>query len=301
MKYRLPWSSRENGSCLARAGLWSVFPGSVPFFLLLAFAIPVIGQTSALEGLPPVLRQVDFQPQLHAAVPLDAVFRDETGREIRLGDYFSGKPVVLALVYYTCPMLCDEVLEGVASNLRIVSLSPGKDYQVVAVSFNPDESAKVALDKKEELLKQFPKAGAAAGWHFLTGEQSSIAALTGSVNFRYAYDPETKTYAHASGILILTPQGKISRYFYGIDYPARDLQFALIDASAGKIGAAADHLLLFCYQYDPKTGKYGVAVVRLLRWGGILFIAGLLALVLLFLRHDKHRHTRHASARSQES
>jgi protein SCO1/2 len=233
-----------------------------------------------------LLRQVSFNPQLDAAVPLDLVFRDEAGRPARLGDYFAGRPVVLALVYYSCPMLCNQVLEGLHRSLRVLSFDAGKQFHVVAVSFNPRETPSQAAAKKREALERYHRPGAEAGWHFLTGEEPSIAALTRAVGFRYAYDPQSNLYAHLSGILVLTPQGRISRYFYGIDYAPRDLRLGLVEASANKIGSPVDRLLLFCYHYDPAAGKYGALVMRLVRLGGILAVLSLLAFVLALRRRE---------------
>lgn len=260
-------------------------------FLLLLGLIPVAlaaAQTPSASGLPPLLREVSFDPQLDAAVPPDLTFRDEAGRVVRLGDYFTDKPVILALVYYGCPMLCNQVLQGLASGLRALPFDAGRQFSVVAVSFNPEETPSMAVAKKQDTLQRYHRAGTEAGWHFLTGEESSLAALTRAVSFRYAYDPKTKLYAHASGILVLTPQGRISRYFYGIEYAPRDLRLGLVEASANKIGSPVDRILLFCYQYDPTTGKYGALVMRIVRLGGVFAVLGLAVSVFLFRRRERH-------------
>lgn len=254
----------------------------------LILVAPAIAQTPSASGLPPLLREVSFDPQLDAAVPLDLTFRDEAGRVVRLGDYFTGKPVILTLVYYGCPMLCNQVLQGLASGLRALSFDAGRQFSVVAVSFNPEETPSMAVAKKQDTLQRYHRAGTEAGWHFLTGEESSLATLTRAVGFRYAYDPKTKLYAHASGILVLTPLGRISRYFYGIEYAPRDLRLGLVEASANKIGSPVDRILLFCYQYDPTTGKYGALVMRIVRLGGVLVVLGLAVSVFLFRRREHH-------------
>ena len=272
------WQARAPVACLAALLL---LLGLVP-------TAPIAAQTPSASSLPPLLRQVSFDPQLNAAVPLDLTFHDEAGRLVRLGDYFAGKPVILALVYYSCPMLCNQVLQGLASSLRALSFDVGRQFKVVVVSFNPHETPSMAVAKKQDALERYHRAGTEAGWHFLTSEEPSIAALTRAVGFRYAYDSKTKLYAHASGIVILTPQGRISRYLYGIEYAPRDLRLGLVEASANKIGSPVDRLLLFCYQYDPTTGKYGALVMRLVRLGGILAVLGLVVSILLFRRREQH-------------
>ena len=266
-------------------------PLAMALCILFAAPITLTAQSSpwpAASGLPPVLRDVDFSPKLDAAVPLDLEFRDENARRVRLADYFHGKPVILVLVYYRCPMLCDQVLDGLASSLKVLSFNAGAQFEVVAVSFNPRETPDMAAEKKREVLVHYRREGAAGGWHFLTGDQSSIGPLTGAAGFRYAWDPATNTYAHASGILILTPEGRISRYFYGIEYAPRDVRLGLVEASANKIGTPIDRVLLFCYHYDPATGKYGAVVINLIRGGGILTVLALGLVVFVFLRREKH-------------
>ena len=266
--------------------------GTCLLLLALVSARPIASQTPPASTLPPLLRQVSFDPQLNAAVPLDLTFHDEAGRAVRLQDYFVGGPVILALVYYGCPMLCNQVLQDLSSSLRVLSFDPGKQFGVVAVSFDPQETPAMAAAKKQDTLERYRRPGTAAGWHFLTGEEPSITALTRAVGFRYAYDPKTKLYAHASGILVLTPQGRISRYFYGIEYAPRDLRLGLVEASANKIGSPVDRILLFCYRYDPATGKYGALVMRLVRLGGILAVLGLAASILMFRRREQHTRLR---------
>lgn len=250
-----------------------------------AQAVPS-GTSPAAQNMPSVLRNVGFEPQLNAHLPLDIAFRDETGRGVRLRDYFTEKPVLLALVYYGCPMLCNQTEQGVVGALRMLSFDPGRDYEVVFVSFDPRESPDMAAQKKESAVTHFRRPKTASGWHFLTGSKESIDALTKGANFRYSFDAKSNLFAHASGIMLLTPDGRISRYFYGVEYPARDLRLGLVDASAGKIGTPIDRALLFCYQYDPTSARYSAAILKIIRLGGILTILVLAAGMLIFRRRD---------------
>ena len=252
-------------------------------------AVLVPSTVHAAEGdLPGPLRDVGFDQNLGQALPLDATFVDEGGREVRLGDFFhDGRPVVLALVYYECPMLCDMVLNGLVSSLDILTFQPGKDYEVVVVSFDPTEDAVLAANKKREYLVQFDREGAREGMHFLTGESPSIDALTRAVGFRYVYDEEKDQYAHAAGVTVATPEGEIARYLFGIEYAPKDLRLALVEAAQMRIGSAVDQLLLFCYNYDPVTGKYGAATMRMIQIGGALTIGALALFILLSRRRDR--------------
>ena len=226
---------------------------------------------------------IGFDQRLDEQVPLDLSFRDESGKTVRLGDYFNRKPVILALVYYQCPMLCNQVLNGLAGGLKALPFVAGREFEVVVVSFNPRETSELAAAKKES----YGRAGA-AGWHFLTGDPKPIDALARAVGFRYAYDPMLNQYAHASGVVILTPKGRVARYFYGIEYAPRDLRFGLIEAAEERIGTPVDQVLLLCYQYDPKTGKYGAAVMKSLRLGGALTVIGIVALLFALNRKAKN-------------
>jgi protein SCO1/2 len=240
----------------------------------------------ASQYMPAVLRNVGFEPPLTGHLPLDLVFRDETGRNIQFRDYFNQRPVVLALVYYSCPMLCDEVEQGVVGTLRMLSFTPGKDYEVVFVSFDPRETPDMAAQKKKVAMSHFRRPETAGGWHFLTGSKESVDALTKAAGFRYSFDQKSGLFAHASGIMLLTPDGRISRYFYGVEYPSRDVRLGLVDASAGKIGTPIDRALLFCYHYDPATGRYSTSILKIIRFGGVLTILGLVAGILIFRRRD---------------
>ena len=238
------------------------------------------------EARPPALREVGIEQKLGAAVPAGLVFRDETGRQIRLGDYFGSKPVVLTLNYYECPMLCTVALNGLVSSLRALTLEPGKDFTIVTVSINPKEAPPLAAAKKTTYLAGLGRPSAGAAWHFLTGEEEPIRALASAVGFHYTYDADSGQYAHAAGIVLLTPGGRISRYFYGVEFAPRELRLGLVEASAGTIGTLADQILLFCYHYDPSTGRYGLAALTAMRVGGLLTVLGLGALVLAMRRRE---------------
>lgn len=240
----------------------------------------------ASQNMPAALRNVGFEPQLNSHLPLDLAFRDETGRGVQLRDFFAQRPVVLALVYYGCPMLCNQTEQGVVGALRMLSFSPGRDYEVVFVSFDPRETPDMAAQKKEVAMSHFRRPETASGWHFLTGSKESIDALTTGANFRFSFDQKSGLFAHASGIMLLTPDGRISRYFYGVEYPARDVRLGLVDASAGKIGTPIDRALLFCYQYDPASAHYSASILKMIRLGGVLTILGLVAGILIFRRRD---------------
>jgi len=245
-------------------------------------ARPETGNPST--GLPTALREVRIEQKLDQQLPLDLVFRDESGQQVKLGQYFGQKPVVLAFVYYDCPMLCTQVLNGMVTSFRVLPFEIGKDYDVVTVSFDPREMSILAAAKKQVYMKYLPermRADANSGWHFLTGDQASITQLTDAVGFHYRYDEATKQFAHASGIMLTTPQGKLSRYFYGVDYPARDLRLGLIESSENKIGSPVEQLLLYCYHYDPATGRYGVAIMKVMRIAGVATLLGIAAMILL--------------------
>lgn len=243
------------------------------------------GQSSAT--LPPALQNVGFDPALNSQMPLETPFTDETGQAVKLSQYFGhNKPVVLALVYYGCPMLCNQVEQGVVGSLKMLSFNPGRDYEVVFISFDPRENTAMAAEKKKSALEHFQRPATADGWHFLTGTKESIAAITHAANFRYKLDARTNLFSHASGIMLLTPDGRISRYFYGIEYPGRDMRLGLVDASAGKIGSPIDRVLLFCYQYDPSSATYSASILQIVRLAGILTVLGIVMGILVFRRRD---------------
>jgi len=237
--------------------------------------------------VPAGLQGVGIDQKLDQQVPLDLTFHDETGRAVPLSSYFHGKPVLLALVYYRCPMLCTQILSGVASALKAVSFNPGQDFEVVSVSFDPKDTPELAAAKKQNYVKRYGRPGTTNGWHFLTGDQPNIQALTAAVGFRYRYDAADDQFAHASAIMLLTPEGKLSRYFYGVEYAPRDLRLGLVEASENKIGGPADEALLFCFHYDPKTGKYGAVAVDLLQLAGGGFALAGGAFLFIAFRRDR--------------
>ena len=250
-------------------------------------ARPEAGNPST--GLPAALQDVRLEQKLDQQLPLDLVFRDESGQEVKLGQYFGQKPVVLAFVYYDCPMLCTQILNGMVTSFRVLPFQVGKEFDVVTVSFDPRETSALATNKKKVYVDYLPekmRANAAKGWHFLTGDQTNIAKLTDAVGFRYHYDEATKQFAHASGIMVTTPQGKLSRYFYGVEYAPRDLRLGLIESSANKIGSPVDQLLLYCYHYDPATGKYGAAIMKVMRIAGVVTVLGIVAMLFALKRRN---------------
>jgi protein SCO1/2 len=237
-------------------------------------------------AMPAQLQNVGFEPQLNAQIPLDLPFVDENGSNVQLRDYFKQKPVVLAFVYYGCPMLCNQVEQGVVGSLRMLSFTPGRDYEVVFVSFDPRESPDLAAEKKKSALSHFNRPETASGWHFLSGTKESIDAATKAANFRYSFDAKNNLFAHASGIMLLTADGRISRYFYGVEYPGRDMRLGLVDASAGKIGTPIDRVLLFCYQYDPSLATYSASILKVIRLAGMLTVLCIVGGILIFRRRD---------------
>ncbi|HYV05609.1 MAG TPA: SCO family protein [Blastocatellia bacterium] len=241
------------------------------------------------DGKPRMLEDVGIDQKLDSQLPLDLVFKDESGGSVRLGDYFGKKPIVLSLVYFNCPMLCNQVLNGLTGSMDTLSFDIGKEFEVVTVSFDPRETPELARDKKETYIKWYKRPGAAEGWHFLTGDKHEIDKLAAAVGFRYRYDPATNQFAHASGIMLATPEGKLARYFYGIEYAPRDLKLGLIEASENKIGSPVDKLLLYCYHYDPASGKYGPVVMKLIRLGGAATMIGFVAMVFWMRRRNMMR------------
>jgi len=267
-------------------------------FFAAVLAAALFGASASAQqfGLPAMVKGVGIDQNLNAQIPLELTFKDETGQTVRLGQYFRQKPVVLALVYYECPMLCDMVLNGLTHSMEQVTLNLGNDFEVVTVSFNPHETWQLAAAKKANYIEKYQRTGAREGWHFLTGTEDNIAKLAETAGFHYKYDPVTKQYAHASGIMVLTPEGKISKYFYGIEYKPRDLRLGLVEASQNKIGTFADQVLLFCFHYDPMTGKYGPVIANVTRVVSTATVVGLAALIIILLRRE--RHNSHLTGRS---
>jgi protein SCO1 len=238
-------------------------------------------------ALPAPLREIGFDQRIDERVPLDTTFRDETGAAVKLGDYFGARPVVMVFAYYDCPMLCTQVISGLSSALGVMSLEPGKDFEILTISFNPHDTPATAAAKKAYYLERYKRAGAGTGWHFLTGEQPQIDRLTKAAGFRYAYDAETKQYAHPSGVIVLTPDGRLAKYLFGIEYGPRDLRLAIVEASAGKVGTAVDSLLLYCYHYDPMTGRYGLVIMRAIRLGGLATVFAIGAFIVVMVRKER--------------
>jgi protein SCO1/2 len=245
--------------------------------------------TSASAQRPEALKDVTFHQRLTQQLPLDAAFTDEHGQAVTLGQYFGGsKPVILAFVYYSCPMLCTQVMNGISSSLRALSFEAGKDFDVVLISFDTRDTPATALEKKRTQLAYWKAENTASGWHFLTGDAATIRRVTSAAGFTYKWDERTQQFAHVSGVLVVTPEGRLSRYFYGIEYSPRDLRFALVESSQGHIGSPVDELLLYCFHYDPLSGRYGVVIMNLIRAGGVLTVAFLLA-VMFFVRRREPR------------
>ena len=260
----------------------------VALLLLTLSGIAAIPASAQQSTMPAILSKVGITQNLNKQIPPDLMFRDESGKPVRIGDYFGQKPIVLSLVYFDCPALCTEVLNGELRTMNAISLNLGQDFEAITVSFEPKDTPALAKAKRDVYIGQYGRKGAANHWHFLTGEQPSIDALTNAAGFQYAYDSAIRQYAHAAAILVLTPDGRIDRYFYGVVYPARDLRLGLVEASQGKIGTLTDHAMLYCYQYDPMTGKYGVVIINVLRAAGGLTVLLLgIFMTVMFLRERK--------------
>ncbi|GIV14755.1 MAG: electron transporter SenC [Armatimonadota bacterium] len=233
-------------------------------------------------------RDITIEQKLNEQVPLDLTFRDETGKTVQLRQYFGKKPVLLTLVYYECPSLCGLVLQGLLKSLRVLNYTPGDQFEIVTVSISPSETPELAATKKQNFLKEYGRLDAAKGWHWLTGEEQNIRALADAVGFRYVYDPKSKQYAHAAGIMLLTPSGRVSRYFYGIEYSPRDLRLGIMDASQGKVGSLVEKVILFCYQYDPTTGKYSLVIIRIVQLASVFTLLALGSFMAIHFYREKH-------------
>jgi len=288
-------------SVFAKNPVSLVIPRSVATRNLLSLALTLLSlaATALSQGMstgimsppanvrPPYLQNVGIEQHMNGQVPADLQFTDDTGRTVKLGDYFGKKPLILNLVYYKCTMLCGEALAGLTGSMRVIKFDVGNQYDVITVSFNPKETTQDAAAKKATYIKSYGRPGAAAGWHFLTGSADSINALTKAVGFQYQYDEKNDQYAHATAIMVLTPQGRISRYFYGVEFPPKDLRMGLVEATQGKIGNAVDQVLLYCYHYDPVTGKYGAIVSNMLKLGAAATILFLAVLLFVLFRIDR--------------
>ncbi len=250
-------------------------------------AAPALAENPNSAVLPKALEGVGFDQKLDAALPLDLPFRDQAGREVELGEYFGERPVVVALVYYECPMLCTLVLNGLVSSMKALDFLPGRDFDVVAVSFDPREKPELALAKRAAYLERYARPGTEDGFHFLTGDATAIDALTRAAGFRYSFDQASGQFAHPAGILVATPEGRIARYLFGADFAPRDLRLALVEAAAGRIGTVTDQVLLFCYHYDPASGRYTTAVMNLIRAGGVATALTLGLFVTVMWRRER--------------
>jgi protein SCO1/2 len=258
----------------------------VIFGMLTGVAATLQAETRPSGALPPALREVAIDQKLNNQIPLDLKFTDENGEEVTLGKYFKDKPVIITPVYYECPMLCNQTLNGLMKTMRVLQFEVGEKFEVVTVSFDPTESASLAAAKKANYVEQLGKEGARTGWHFLTGTQENIKPLMDALGFIYTFDDKLGEYAHAAGIMVLTPQGRVSRYFYGVEFSPKDLRLGLVEASEGKIGSPVDQLLLFCYKYDPLTGTYGAVVMRMVQLGGLVTVICLGTFMFVMFRRD---------------
>jgi protein SCO1/2 len=267
--------------------------------LTASLASPSLAQPSAPLSVPPpgpaalqqipILKDAGLEQRLNEQVPLDTPFMDENGRAVKLGDYFGTRPVVLALVYYECPMLCTQVLNGLVGSLEALTFTSGREFDVVAISFDAGETPAMAAAKRANYLKRYGRAGADAGVHFLTGREEDIRRVTDAVGFHFKYDPTIDQYAHPAVITVLTPEGKVSRYLFGIEFAPVDMRLALVEAADHRIGSAVDQMLLFCYHYDPESGKYGFAITNIVRLGGVLTVLGLGSFILMNLRRERRQ------------
>jgi protein SCO1/2 len=242
---------------------------------------------ASADTMPAALREIGFDQKLDQPLPLDTEFVDDAGARVRIGKYFGAKPVVLAFVYYECPMLCTQVMSSITGTLGVLPLDAGRDFELVLVSFDPRETPAQAASRKREFLERYKRPGAEAGWHFLTGDEASIKRLTQAAGFRYTWDEATQQFAHPAGIIIVTPDGRPARYLFGLDYGPRDVEFALVEASQGKVGSIAAQILLFCYHYDPMSGRYGFYVMRALRIAGVATVLAIVSFIFLMVRGEK--------------
>lgn len=265
---------------------WSRLVAAVVASLTLSAAI-ALGQPISSQSRPSGLEGVGIDQKLNSPVPLDLEFVDEDGAPVKLGKYFNGKPVLLTLVYYECPMLCTEILNGVLRSTRAMTFEIGKEFEIVTVSIDPGETPKLASDKKAYYARGYGRDGATRGWHFLTGRQDQIERLADAVGFRYRYDAATDLYSHASSIILLTPDGHVSRYFFGVEYSPRDLRLGMVEASQNKIGSPIDQALLYCFHYDPATGKYSVVIMNVLRLAGLATVLAIVSFILLMVVRDR--------------
>ena len=281
---------------LGKAGTWMAAVATV----VVSLASPMV---SAQGGRPlsvpppgkaaseqiPILKEVGIDQKPNAQLPLDTRFVDEAGADVALRQYFGPRPVVLALVYYGCPMLCTQVLNGLAGSLQGMSYTVGQEYDVVVISFDPGETPAMAAERKKDFMRRYLREANAANIHFLTGRDESIRAVANTIGFRYAYDEAIGQYAHPAAITVLTGDGRVSRYLYGVEFAPRDLKLALVEASEGRIGTVVEQAMLFCYHYDPETGKYGFVIMNIVRAAGALTVLLLGGSIFVALRRERRR------------
>jgi protein SCO1/2 len=251
--------------------------------------MPAPPELNPVTKKPKILDNVGIDQRIGQQLPLDTPFVDDHGRQVRLGDIYGKRPVVVALAYFECPMLCTQVLNGMTGSLKTMNFTPGQDYDVVVISINPREGPMLAKEKKAAYVEQFGRPETADGWHFLTGTDRSIHAVADAIGFRYAYDENIQQYAHAAAIYVTTAQGVVARYFLGLDYPPRSVRFALVEASNNRLGTVADQVLLLCYHYDPSTGKYGAGTLEAVRIGGVLTVLAIVGFIVVSLRQERAR------------
>jgi protein SCO1/2 len=285
MRFCFKYASSTKRPIGDRPAAWQ----AAPQWLVLVFA-PVLALGANHPVLPPKFDGIGIQQKLNAQVPLGTLFRDETGASIPLRKFFGQKPVLLAPVYYRCPMLCSQILSGVVAGLRPLSLKPGRDFDVVAISFDPADTPAEAAAKRDQYSRSYSSKGGPKGWHFLVGSQASIDPVMQAIGFHYRWDPVNKMFIHASGVMVLTPDGHVARYLYGVNYEPKDLKLSLIEASHDRIGSPVDQILLFCYHYDPTTGKYGAAVINMLRLAAVVTVIVLALGLWILWRRDLREH-----------
>jgi protein SCO1/2 len=246
------------------------------------------------SNVPPQFKDVTFAQRLGQRLPLDTRFADETGRDVALGDYFGRRPVIIAFVYYQCPMLCSQVMNGISSAMTVLPFTPGRDFDVVLISFDPRDTPEAANAKKRAHLDRWSARDTSDAWHFLTGDEAAIRGVTSAAGFSYQWDAQTRQFAHVSGLLVANADGTLSRYFYGVEFSPRDLRLALVDSGNGKVGSVVDELLLYCFQYDPSHGQYGVVFMNVLRLGGVLTVSLIVGFIVLTRWRERHAAERRA-------
>jgi protein SCO1/2 len=283
----------ENASILSRQGSAGSRHSACSAALIAVLITGCLSLSARAQSISPITREIGIDQRLDQQLPLYLPFKDETGKTVRLSDYFGKKPVILTFAYYECPMLCTLVLNGTLKAMRAISLDLGEDFVAVNISINPRETPELAAAKRELYIREYGRPGAETSWHFLTGDEASIRQATQAAGYRYVYDPKTGLYSHASGIMVLTPEGKFARYFYGLEYSARDLRLGLVEAASGKIGSPVDQVLLLCFHYDPISGKYGLLITRIIQVIGSATALALGGLIFVMFRRDRNKPEQH--------